>query len=342
MPEDYGLGRPKSGSIKLRRRHFIAILGGAAAWPLAASAQQVAMPVIGFLNSGSEDAYADRIVAFRDGLGQVGYVEGQNVTIDFRWAFGQYERLAGLATELVRRSVSVLVATGGEPAALAAKTATSSIPIVFAIGGDPVKLGLVASYSRPGGNATGTTLLTAALEAKRLGLLHELVPHAAMIGALLNPNYPAFDSQLKDLREAARTIGFQLNVLRANTDEEIEAAFETVNQHPIAALAVVAAPFFDTRRDKLVSLAARYAVPTVYHFREFAAAGGLMSYGVSIPHIYRQVGEYAGRILKGEKPANLPVVQPTKFELVINLKTAKVLGLTVPNTLLATADEVID
>jgi len=327
----------------LRRREFITFLGGVAAgWPLAARAQQAAMPVIGFLNSGSPDAYADRIVAFREGLGQIGYIEGQNVMIDFRWAFGQYERLAGLAKELVRRPVHVLVATGGEPAALAAKSATSTIPIVFAIGGDPVKLGLAASYNRPGGNATGTTLLTAALEAKRLGLLHELVPRAATIGALLNPNYPAFDSQLKDLREAAQTIGLQLNILRANTDAEIEAAFETVNQHPIAALAVAAAPFFDTRRDKLVSLAARYAVPTVYQFREFATAGGLMSYGVSISHLYRQVGDYAGRILKGEKPADLPVVQPTKFELVINLKTAKVLGITVPQTLLVVADEVVD
>jgi putative tryptophan/tyrosine transport system substrate-binding protein len=220
----------------MRRREFITLLGSAGVWSFAARAQRPAMPVIGFLNSGSADAYADRIVAFREGLGQIGYIEGQNVTIDFRWAFGQYERLAGLATELVRRPVSVLVATGGEPAALAAKTATSSIPIVLAIGGDPVKLGLVASYNRPEGNATGTTLLTAALEAKRLGLLHELVPHAAAIGALLNPNYPAFDSQLKDLREAAQTIGFQLDILRANTDEEIEAAFETLNQHPIGAL----------------------------------------------------------------------------------------------------------
>jgi putative ABC transport system substrate-binding protein len=326
----------------MRRREFIGIVSGAVAWPLAARAQQPTMPVIGFLNSGSADAYADRIVAFREGLGQIGYIEGQNATIDFRWAFGQYERLAGLATELARRPVSVLVATGGEPAALAAKTATSSIPIIFAIGGDPVKLGLVASYNQPGGNATGATLLTATLETKRLGLLHELVPHAATIGALLNPNYPVFDGQLKDVGDAAQTFGLQLNVLRANTDEEIEVAFKTVKQLNIAALAVAAAPFFDTRRAKLVSLAARYAVPTVYQFREFATAGGLMSYGVSIPHVYRQVGVYTGRILKGEKPADLPVVQPTKFELVINLKIAKVLGITVPQSILSQADEVID
>jgi putative ABC transport system substrate-binding protein len=326
----------------MRRREFIAALGGAAAWPMVARAQQQPMPIIGFLNSGSADAYPDRVVAFREGLSEIGYTEGQNATIDFRWAFGQYERLAGLATELVRRPTTVLVATGGEPAALAAKNATSSIPIVFAIGGDPVKLGLVASYNRPGGNATGTTLLTTALEAKRLSLLHELMPHVATIGALLNPNYPVFEDQLTDLREAAQTIGLRVQVLRANTDEEIEAAFETVNQQSIAALAVASAPFFDTRRNKLVSLAARYAVPTVYQFREFAIAGGLMSYGVGIPHVYRQVGVYTGRILKGAKPADLPVVQPTKFELVINLKTAKALGLTVPTSLLARADEVIE
>ena len=327
--------------LEMQRRELIAGLGATAAWPLVAHAQQ-SMPVIGFLNSGSADAYPDRVVAFREGLSATGYIEGQNAVIDFRWAFGQYERLPVLATELVRRPVSVLAATGGEPAALAAKNATSSIPIVFAIGSDPVKLGLVASYNQPGGNATGITLLTAALEAKRLGLLHELAPHVATIGALLNPNYPVFDDQLKDVREAEQATGLRVNVLRANTDEEIEATFNTVNQQTIGAVVVAAAPFFDTRRDKLVSLAARYALPTVYQFREFAAAGGLMSYGVSIPHIYRQVGAYTGRILKGAKPADLPVVQPTKFELVINLKTAKALGLDVPPSLLARADEVIE
>jgi putative ABC transport system substrate-binding protein len=325
----------------MTRREFIAGLGGAVVWPFAARAQQ-SMPVIGFLNSGSADAYPDRVVAFREGLSATGYIEGQNAIIDFRWAFGQYERLAVLATELVRRPAFVLAATGGEPAALAAKNATSSIPIVFAIGSDPVKLGLVASYNQPGGNATGITLLTAAMESKRLGLLHELVPHVATIGVLLNPNYPVFDDQLQDVRDAAQVTGLRIHVLRANTDEEIEAAFNTLNQQTIVALVVAAAPFFDTRRDKLLSLAARYAVPTVYQFREFAAAGGLMSYGVSIPHVYRQVGAYTGRILKGAKPADLPVVQPTKFELVINLKTANALGLMVPATLLARADEVIE
>jgi putative ABC transport system substrate-binding protein len=326
----------------MRRREFITLIGGTVACPFAARAQQPVMPVIGFLNSGSADTYSDRVVAFREGLGELGYIEGQTVTVEYRWALGQYDRLAGLAAELARRPVSVLVATGGEPAALAAKVATSTIPIVFAIGGDPVKLGLVASYNRPGGNATGTNILTATLEAKRLGLLHELVPQTSAIGVLLNPNYQLYDSQLRDVEEAARTTRLQLHVLRANTDQEIEAAFETLTEHRAGALSVAAAPFFDTRRNKLVSLSARYSLPAMYQFREFAAAGGLMSYGVSIRHVYRQIGVYAGRILKGEKPADLPVVQPTKFELVVNLKTAKALNLEVPAALLVSADEVIE
>jgi putative ABC transport system substrate-binding protein len=247
-----------------------------------------------------------------------------------------------MAAELTRRPVSVLVATGGEPAALAAKTATSNVPIVFAVGGDPVKLGLVASYNRPGGNATGVNILTSALEAKRLGLLREIVPQAEAIGVLFDPRFPSYDSQLSEVQEAARAIHLPLHALRANTDQEIEAAFETATKQRIGALAVAAAPFFDTRRDKLVSLAARYSLPAMYQFREFARAGGLMSYGVYIPDIYRQVGVYTGRILKGEKPADLPVVQPTKFEFVINLKTAKTLGIEFPAKLLALADEVIE
>jgi putative ABC transport system substrate-binding protein len=326
----------------MNRREFITALGVAVAWPLAARAQKPAMPVVGFLNSGSADAYSDRVVAFRAGLSELGYVEGQNVTVEYRWALGQYDRLATMAADLARRPVAVLVATGGEPAALAAKAATSTIPIVFAIGGDPVKLGLVGSFNRPGGNATGANIFAAILESKRLGLLHELVPRTAAIGVLLNPNYPQYDSQLSDLQEAARVIGSQLHILRANTDQDIEAVFETVPQQRIGGLAVAAAPFFDTRRDMLVSLAARYAVPAVYQFREFAAAGGLMSYGVHIPDIYRYVGVYTGRILKGEKPGDLPVMQPTKFELVINLKAAKALGLEIPPTLLAQANEVIE
>jgi putative tryptophan/tyrosine transport system substrate-binding protein len=327
----------------MRRREFITLLGGiAVAWPLAACAQQGTIPVVGFLNSGSADAYPDRVVAFRQGLSDIGYFEGQNVIVDYRWGLGQYDRLPGLAAELVRQPVAVLVSTGGEPAALAAKAATSTIPIVFAIGSDPVKLGMVASYNRPSANITGVTILTSTLEPKRLGLLRELVPGAAVVGVLLNPSFPVFDTQLNDVQEAAQAISLELRILRADTDREIETAFETISEQHIGALAVAAAPFFDTRRDKLVSLAAHHAVPTIYQFREFAMAGGLMSYGVSIPDIYRRVGVYTGRILKGEKPADLPVQQPTKFELVLNLKTAKALGFTVPDRLLALADEVIE
>jgi putative ABC transport system substrate-binding protein len=327
----------------MRRRDFIKVIGGGAVgWPLGVHAQQQSLPAVGFLNSGSVDVYPDRIIAFREGLRELGYVEGQNVAVEYRWALGEYDRLPGLADELARWPVSVLLATGGEPAALAAKAATSTIPIVFAIGSDPVKLGLVASHNRPGGNVTGVNILTVTLDAKRLGLLHELLPQAAPIGVLLNPNFPAYESQLKEVQEAASASRLQVHVLRANNDQEIEGAFETISQQRIPALAVAAAPFFDTRRAKLVSLARRYAVPTMYQFREFAVSGGLVSYGVSIPEVYRYVGLYAGRILKGEKPADLPVVQPTKFELVINLKTAKALGIEIPPTLLARADEVIE
>jgi putative ABC transport system substrate-binding protein len=281
------------------------------------------------------------VAAFRRGLLENGYVEGQNVAIEYRWAVGQVDRLPALAAELAGRSVAILVTTGGESAALAAKAATSTIPIVFSMG-DPVKAGLAASYNRPGGNATGINILTQTLDPKRLGLLHELVPQAATIGFLLNPDYPAAEEQSKDMQEAARAIGLHIHVLRANTDREIEAAFETVAQHRIGALAVAGSPFFDTRRDTLVALAARHAVPTMYHFREFVTAGGLMSYGNDPIDAYRQVGVYAGRILKGEKPADLPVLQPTKFEFVINLKTANTLGLTIPPGILAIADEVIE
>jgi putative tryptophan/tyrosine transport system substrate-binding protein len=324
----------------MRRRDFVTLLGGAAAWPLAASAQQ--KPVIGFLNSGSADVYADRIAAFHQGLRQLGYIDGENVVIVYRWALGQYDRLPAFAAELVERHVSVLVATGGEPAALAAKSATSTIPIVFAIGGDPIKLGLVASYNRPGGNATGANILAAEMDGKRLGLLHEMMSNASHVGVLLNPNFPAYAEQLNDLQHAARIANLEVEILQANTDREIDAAFEIASRKRVEALVLTASPFFDTRRDKLVALAAGHALPTIYHFREFAVAGGLMSYGVSIPHIYRQIGVYAGRILKGDNPANLPVQQPTKFELVVNLRTAKTLGLTIPPTLLARADEVIE
>jgi putative ABC transport system substrate-binding protein len=325
----------------MRRREFITLLGSAAAIrPLAASAQQ--KPVIGFLNSGSADAYSDRITAFHQGLRQLGYIDGDNVVIDYRWALGQYDRLPAFAAELVEKHVSVLVATGGEPAALAAKSATSTIPIVFAIGGDPIKLGLVASYNRPGGNATGANILAAEMDGKRLGLLHEMMPNASHVGVLLDPNFPAYAEQLNDLQHAARIANLEVEDLHANTDREIEAAFEIASRKRVEGLVLAASPFFDTRRNKLVAPAADHALPTIYHFREFAVAGGLMSYGVSIPHIYREIGVYAGRILKGDNPSNLPVQQPTKFELVINLRTAKTLGLTIPPTLLARADEVIE
>jgi putative ABC transport system substrate-binding protein len=326
----------------MRRREFITLLGGAAAaWPLAARAQQPAMPVIGFLHARSPDDAMPQVAAFRRGLAESGYIEGQNAIIEYRWARGRYDTLPAMAAELIRLPAIVLVA-GSEPAALAAKAATSTIPIVFSIGSDAIKLGLVAGYNRPGGNSTGVSMFTAALEAKRLGLLHELLPQATTMGVLLNPNYSLAENQLRDVQDAARSIGVQIHILWASTDDEIDAAFETLSEQRIAALLQAADPFFDTRRGKLVALVARYAVPTMYHFREYPAAGGLMSYGIDIIDVYRQVGVYVGRILKGEKPTDLPILQPTKFEFVINLKTAKALGLNVPDKLLALADEVIE
>ena len=325
----------------MRRRQFIAALGGAAAWPLAARAQQPAMPVIGFLNNATLDAQAERTAAFRQGLKDNGIIIGQNATIEFRSADSRTDRLSALAADLIRRQASILVANS-TASALAAKAATSTIPIAFIVGGDAVKLGLAASYNRPGGNATGINILTSTLEPKRLGLLHELVPQATTIGVLFNPNFPSFEGQVQGVQEAARAIGVQIHVLRASTDREIDAAFETIAQQRITALAVGADPFFDTRRAKLVAMAAHHAVPTMYHFREFAAAGGLVSYGATMTDVYREFGIYTGRILKGTKPADLPVLQPTKFEFVINLKTAKALGLDVPPALSARADEVIE
>ncbi len=326
----------------MKRREFVTLLGGAAAgWPIAARAQQPAMPVVGYLNTRSPDA-ARPVAGFRRGLAETGYVEGQTVMVEYRWAFGQYDRLPALAAELARRPVAVLVAGGGEPSALAAKAATSTIPIVFAVGTDPVQAGLVASYNRPGGNATGVNILTDRLGAKRLGLLHELMPGAATIGFLTNPSFVSAASQLRDMQEAAQALGVQIRVLPASTDGEIDAAFESVAQRRLRALAIGADPFFDERRDKVLALAERHAVPTMHQFREAAEAGGLMSYGIDLLDAYRQIGVYTGRILKGEKPADLPVAQPTKFELLINLKTAKALGLTIPDKLLALADEVIE
>jgi putative ABC transport system substrate-binding protein len=327
----------------LKRREFIALLGGAAVtWPLAARAQQPAMPVVGYLSARSPEDTAHLVKAFRRGLSEAGFIEGQNVTVEYRWALGQADRLPGLAADLIGKPVTLFVTTGGESAALAAKAATSTIPIAFIIGGDPVKLGLAATYNRPGGNATGISILTETLEPKRLELLRELVPQARTIGAFLDPNFPLHERQLRDVREAARALDLQVQELRVSTDADIELAFETVARQRIAAVLVAARPFFDTRRDKLVTLAARHAVPTMYAFREFPAAGGLISYGVDARVVYRQIGVYAGGILKGEKPAELPILQPTKYELVINLKTAKALGLKVPLTLQVAADEVIE
>jgi putative tryptophan/tyrosine transport system substrate-binding protein len=330
----------------MRRREFITLLGGAvtmpaALLPLVARAQQP-MPVIGFLGGASADSFAHLVAAFRRGLNEIGYMDGQNVAIEYRWADNQYDRLRALAAELVGRQVNVIVASGGDRSALAAKAATATIPIVFTGTSDPVKSGLVESINRPGGNVAGMSVFSTTLGAKRLELMRELTPKAEVIAYLVNPNNPRFEPDLNDLTAAARTLGRQITVLRASSERDFAAAFAALVQGGIRSLVVASDTIFNSQRDQLVALAARHAVAAIYAFREFAAAGGLMSYGTNLSDGYRQVGVYVGRILKGEKPANLPVLQPTKFELIINLKTAKALGLEVPPTVLARADEVIE
>jgi len=326
----------------MRRREFLAGLAGAVAWPLATQAQQPPMPVIGFLSARAPDPKGPLVTAFRHGLSEVGYVEGHNVAIIYRWADGQYDRLPALAADLVGRQVVVIAAISGTPAALAAKSATTAIPVVFANGGDPITSGLVTRLNRPPDNVTGATFFTTSLAAKRLGLIHELRPAATAVKFLMKPGNPAGESELKVATVAAHELGLRLDVLTATEEREIGAAFATLVRQPADALLVGSDPFFGDRPDYLVELAARHAVPTMYFLREFVEAGGLISYGSSQTDAYRQAGIYAGKILQGAKPADLPVTQPTRFELVINLKTARTLTLTIPPTLLARADEVIE
>jgi putative tryptophan/tyrosine transport system substrate-binding protein len=325
----------------MRRRDFINAITVSIAWPLAAHAQQPTTPVVGFMMAGSRAALRDEITAFEAGLREMGFAEGQNLALEYRFAEGQFERFPAFASDLVQRRVSVIAASSPQ-GALAAKRATATIPVVFSIGADPVETGIVSSLSHPGDNVTGVYQFTAGLESKRLGLLHEMVPKAQVVGVLVNPNYAASESQLRDVQDSAAHLGLRLIIVRANTESDFDTAFSTVVSQRAGAMLVCASPFFNARRQQLVVLASSNALPAIFEWRDFAVAGGLMSYGTSLNNAYRQAGVYAGRILKGEKAADLPVVQSTKFEFVINLSTAKALHLDVPPTLSARADEIIE
>ena len=326
----------------MRRRDFVTLIGGAASWPLASRAQQPSMPVVGFLSARSPAEAASVLAAFRQGLAETGYFEGKNVTIEYRWAEGHYDRLPALAEELVRRGVAVIAATGGEPSPMAAKAATATLPIVFTVGSDPVEMGLVASLSRPGGNLTGTTIMGVDLGPKRLDLIRQLVPKALRIAILSNPTFPMASAEVREVEDAALRLATEVNVRNASTESEIDEAFADLARHRPDALIIGTDPFLLGQRDQLARLAARHAIPTVYFLREFVESGGLMSYGPDIRRGYRQAGVYTGYILGGKKPAELPVLRPTSFLLSINLKTAKALGIALPATLLALADEVIE
>ena len=326
----------------MRRRDFVTLIGGAASWPLASRAQQPTMPVVGFLSARSPAEAASVLAAFRQGLAETGYFEGKNVTIEYRWAEGHYDRLPALAEELVRRGVAVIAATGGEPSPMAAKAATATLPIVFTVGSDPVEMGLVASLSRPGGNLTGTTIMGVDLGPKRLDLIRQLVPKALRIAILSNPTFPMASAEVREVEDAALRLAIEVNVWNASTESEIDEAFADLARHQPDALIIATDPFLLGQRDQLARLAARHAIPTVYFLREFVEAGGLMSYGPDIRRGYRQAGVYTGYILGGKKPAELPVLRPTSFPLSINLETAKALGIALPATLLAVADEVIE
>src|SRR5262249_1192613 len=326
----------------MKRREFLTLLSSVAAWPLAARAQQPALPVVGFLNSAAAETFSPMVAAFRQGLKEAGYVEGENVAIEYRWAEGRYDRLPAMAADLVQRQAAVIVAGGGAVTARAVRAATATIPMVFSMGDDPVKLGFVNSLSFPGGNLTGVSLLTTRLEPQRLEVLHEAVPGASVIGLLVNSNFPDVETQLKDVLAAARGLGLQITVLNASSERDIDTAFATLVQQRVGALHVASSPFFNGRREQLVALATRNAIPAIFEWPEFVALGGLMSYGTNLADGYRQVGVYAGKILRGDKPADLPVQQLVKVELVINLKTAKALGLTIPLPLIGRADKVIE